>query len=123
MSYIKNNDDLPFKLSPIEELVLLTLESGEELYGKQIVDVIEKATEGKFVVPVGTLYPILRHFNEKGLAKARWGDESPTIASAARRRYYKITSEGTRILTEREQIRQRIAEGARTIRVLELALS
>ena len=52
-------------------------------------------------LPSGTVYPTLARMEARGYAESEWEDE--TEASAAgrpRRRYYRLTPEGTRALSE-----------------------
>lgn len=92
-----HTDELLQKTTPKEELVLLSLER-KELYGLQIPQAIREASNGQLKMAVGSLYPILHSLEKKGLIISRWGDEGREERGGARRRYYKLTGQGTRAL-------------------------
>lgn len=60
---------------------------GEDTYGFELAE----ATG----LPSGTIYPILRRFEEEGFIKSRWADVE-TGTQRRRRRYYELTGEGRR---------------------------
>ncbi len=64
------------------------------LYGYQIAKVIEESSEGRPVIKLGTLYPVLRSLEENGLLKS---EVEPSIAGPPRR-YYQITEQGRKTL-------------------------
>lgn len=78
-------------------LVLGALEEGE-LYGYEIVGRLEARSDGIVAPSEGSLYPVLYRLEAEGAVTATWraGDRGP------RRRYYRLTAAGTRLLaTER----------------------
>lgn len=95
--YESNRTGKQCKVSPKEELIILTL-AGGELYGLQIAKAIAEASEGFEQIRMGTLYPTLKKLEEKDLVTSRWGDERPIERCGARRRYYKLTKKGTQTL-------------------------
>lgn len=90
---IKNKGHTNVETSGREDLVLLALYR-KELYGLQIPQAIEEASEGKRKMQVGTLYPVLHSLEKKGLVESRWGEEGRDERGGARRRYYKLTGLG-----------------------------
>ena len=73
-------------------LVLQALASGYH-YGFDIIDAIN--------LPSGTVYPILRRFENEGLVTSEW--ESQDVAQKDQRpprRYYALTAEGERLLAD-----------------------
>ena len=94
-------------LSPLEEDILTAL-SGRELYGLQIIDAIAEASNGRRKIGFGSLYPTLHKLDKKGFVEPRWGDELEETGGA-RRKYYKITGLGSRVLTETQEFRSRLA--------------
>jgi PadR family transcriptional regulator PadR len=90
---IKNKGHTDVETSGREDLVLLAL-YGKELYGLQIPQAIEEASEGTRKMQIGTLYPVLHSLEKKGLVESRWGDEGRDERGGARRRYYKLTGLG-----------------------------
>jgi PadR family transcriptional regulator PadR len=79
-------------------LVLLTIlaRSDEPLYGYEIAKRLEQGAREKLPVKRGTLYPVLRSMEEKGLLQSR---VEPSV-SGPPRKYYSITDEGREVLAE-----------------------
>ena len=78
--------------------VLKLLERGE-MYGYEIVEALEKRTDGVLAMGQSTLYPMLYNLEAKGLVASRWDE-----AGARPRKYYRLTTDG----------KKRLAEDART---------
>lgn len=93
-------------VSSKEELVLLSL-YGKELYGLQIPEAIERASEGKTKLLVGTLYPVLHSLEKKQLVESRWGDERAE-RGGARRRYYRLTGSGEAAIEAKQAFRNNL---------------
>lgn len=75
-------------------LVLSVLEK-EELYGYMIIKRIAEKSDDTFMFKEGTLYPILHNFEANGYVK------SYTVeADGRKRKYYKITNKGVKVLEE-----------------------
>jgi PadR family transcriptional regulator, regulatory protein PadR len=86
------------------ECFLLTALKSREHYGFELVKVVEELTLGKIVPTIGTLYPTLNKLKQKGLVTSRWGDEEIEGTEGARRKYFKITSEGVMALAEAKTV-------------------
>ena len=80
-------------------MLVLSLLRGEEMYGYQIIEELERRSESVFRLKEGTLYPLLHSMEKEGLVTGREG-QSP---AGRTRRYYRITSSGRRELEERER--------------------
>lgn len=102
---MKGSDNQPSRLSEMEEFILRSLSKpmGKELYGLQISDAIYDVCKQR--VPVGTLYPVLHKLHKKGFVDSRWEQESNKDRQGARRKYYKITSNGVQALDAIDCIR------------------
>ena len=74
--------------------VLKLLERGE-MYGYEIVEALERRTDGVLAMGQSTLYPMLYNLEAKGLVAARW-DES----GSRPRKYYRLTDAGRTRLAE-----------------------
>jgi len=74
--------------------VLKLLERGE-MYGYEIVEALERRTDGVLAMGQSTLYPMLYNLEAKGLVAARW-DESGNRP----RKYYRLTESGRTRLAE-----------------------
>ena len=82
------------EVSPREAAVLVALD-GKELYGLEIPKAVEESSGGTIKMRIGTLYPVLRNLENKGLIKSRWGEEVYPERGGARRRYYSLTGNGS----------------------------
>ena len=74
--------------------LLLCLLAQQPMYGYQIIQELEKRSQGYFNFREGTLYPALHRLEEAGLILGRW----QTLPSGRQRRYYYITEKGQRLL-------------------------
>lgn len=89
-----------------QELLMSVIES-RQMYGIQISDTIKAATKGKKIIPVGSLYPILKRLEARGFLKSEWG-EATEEREGARRKYYSLTGAGHSALAETRSIRQAV---------------
>ncbi|AFZ61137.1 helix-turn-helix transcriptional regulator [Anabaena cylindrica FACHB-243] len=103
----KKNEEL-ITLSALEE-DLLTVLRGKELYGLQVMNAINEASDGKRQIGFGSLYPTLHRMEKKGLVKSRWGEETDPESGGARRKYYEITGLGEQVLRETQEYRAHLA--------------
>lgn len=93
-------------VSSKEELVLLSLH-GKELYGLQIPEAIQEASQGTTKLLIGTLYPVLHSLEKKQLVESRWGDERAE-RGGARRRYYRLTGSGETAIEAKQAFRNNL---------------
>ncbi len=91
-----------------EELLLTALSGGSELYGLQILKLIEKASDGEVIINYGSLYPLLKKLEKKGYVKSRWEDNSSR--QGPRRRYYRVTETGIELATQSQLLRERLKQ-------------
>jgi PadR family transcriptional regulator, regulatory protein PadR len=84
--------------SDTELFVLAALEA-RELYGREILDEVAKLTSGKRRMALAGLYTTLHRMETKGLIRGSWGDDDET-REGARRRYYKISGAGAKVLRD-----------------------
>lgn len=95
------------KKGVLDMLVLKLLES-EAKYGYQIIQEMKEKSEETFLLKDGTLYPILYRLEDDGLVVSRWSEaEGKQIA----RKYYEITNEGKRALSEISEVWKHISDG------------
>ena len=95
-------------ITKIEEWVLTAL-LNHDLYGLQIAKAIEEVSNGAKKMKVGFLYPKLHSLEKKGYIESYWGDKRLEERKGARRKYYKITGLGKKVLNENKQIRNQLA--------------
>ena len=79
--------------------IILSILSGNESYGYQIIQNVKEISNGKIEYGDGTIYPVLHKLEKKGLIESYW-----RIADSGRKRkYYKISNIGKKeLLTEKE---------------------
>jgi PadR family transcriptional regulator, regulatory protein PadR len=84
--------------SGIAELILLGVvgRAKEPIYGYQIAKTVERENEHTPVIKLGTLYPILRSLQSKGLLDSK---VDPSITGPPRR-YYTITPLGLQTMEQ-----------------------
>ena len=76
------------------ELIILSIVEPRPRHGYEISKLIEARSEGQLKFHVASLYPLLYRLEERGWLQGRW-IEKP---GQRRRRYYKLTAEGRRVL-------------------------
>ena len=91
-----------------EELIMMAI-LNQDLYGLQIAKGIEEVSNGTKKIKVGFLYPKLHSLEKKGYVESYWGDKRPEERKGARRKYYKLTGLGKRVLEENQQFRENLA--------------
>ena len=69
-------------------------------HGYEIGKLIEDRSGGALVFHVASLYPMLYRLERKGLLEGRWVEK----AGQRRRRYYKLTAEGRRVLARQRSV-------------------
>lgn len=70
--------------------ILALLNRSEEVYGYELMLALDRYSEGHFVLPEGTLYPVLYRLEEQGFVVS----EKRLISKRLQRVYYRITAEG-----------------------------
>lgn len=76
------------------ELMILSLLEDQARHGYDISKLIEQRSEGAVKFRVASLYPLLYRLEQRGWIDGRWVEK----AGQRRRRYYRITKEGRRVL-------------------------
>src|SRR5262244_48775 len=76
------------------ELLILSLLEGRPRHGYEISKLIESRSEGALSFNVASLYPLLYRLEKRGWIEGRWVEK----AGQRRRRYYRLTSEGKKVL-------------------------
>lgn len=91
-------DENARKKGSAELLVLAQLESRPR-HGYEIGVEIERRSEGAVSFQVASLYPVLYRLERKGLIAGQWVE----AAGQRRRRYYKLTPAGRKMLLEQRR--------------------
>jgi transcriptional regulator len=92
------SDENARKKGSAEFLVLAQLE-GRPRHGYEIGVEIERRSEGAVSFQIASLYPVLYRLEKRGLIEGQWV-EAP---GQRRRRYYKLTREGRKMLAEQRR--------------------
>jgi PadR family transcriptional regulator PadR len=91
------------QLGEFEEIVMLTVGIlYKEAYGVAIIDEIEQRLNRK--VSIGALQTVLRRLDDKGTLASQFG-ESSNVRGGKRKRYFSLTTLGTRVLRETQEQR------------------
>ena len=76
------------------ELLVLALVEERARHGYEIGKLIEDRSEGVLRFHIASLYPMLYRLERRGLIQGRWVEKP----GQRRRRFYRITAEGRRVL-------------------------
>ena len=76
------------------ELLMLALLEGQPRHGYEIGKLIEVRSGGALHFHVASLYPLLYRLEERGWIQGRWVEKP----NQRRRRYYRLTAGGQRVL-------------------------
>lgn len=91
------------QLGEFEEIVMLTVGIlYKDAYGVAIIDEIAQRLNRK--VSIGALQTVLRRLEEKGYLKSEFG-EATSVRGGKRKRYFSLTSLGSRVLRESQEQR------------------
>jgi len=81
------------------ELLLLSLIETRARHGYEIGKLIEQRSEGALRFHAASLYPLLYRLEKRGWIQGRWVEKS----GQRRRRYYRLTAHGHKILASQRQ--------------------
>ena len=76
------------------ELLILSLIEHRTRHGYEISKLIEERSGGVLKYNVASFYPLLYRLEERGLIEGRWVEK----VGQRRRRYYKLTAKGKKML-------------------------
>jgi PadR family transcriptional regulator, regulatory protein PadR len=76
------------------EMLILSLIEGRARHGYEISKLIEQRSGGAVRFHVASLYPLLYRLERRGWIQGRWVERS----DQRRRRYYRLTRQGRKIL-------------------------
>jgi PadR family transcriptional regulator, regulatory protein PadR len=76
------------------ELIILSIVEARPRHGYEISKLIETRSEGQLKFHIASLYPLLYRLEERGWLHGRWVEKP----GQRRRRYYRLTAEGRRVL-------------------------
>jgi len=90
-----DNTKAQMRKGVLEYCILGVLAKGERYPS----DILSDLKVARLIVVEGTLYPLLTRLKDSGLLTYRWEESR----SGPPRKYYKLTTEGERFLTELDQ--------------------
>ena len=93
------------------EMLVLSLLEARQRHGYELSKLIETRSGGRLTFRVASLYPLLYKLEDRGWIQGRWIEK----AGQRRRRYYRITAAGKRILAERRSRWAGFVEAIRAI--------
>jgi PadR family transcriptional regulator, regulatory protein PadR len=99
------------------ELLVLSLLEDRARHGYEISKLIESRSEGALTFNVASLYPMLYRLEGRGWIQGRWVEKP----GQRRRRYYRITAIGRKVLITQRQGWRQFAEAMRRITGIDYA--
>jgi transcriptional regulator len=81
------------------ELLVLSLLEDQSRHGYDICKMIEVRSGGALKFHVTSLYPLLHRLEKQGWIEGRWVEK----AEQRRRRYYKLTAQGRKMLSSKQK--------------------
>jgi len=78
------------------ELLILSLLEDQPRHGYDIGKLIELRSGGVLYFHIASLYPLLYRLENRGWIQGRWVEK----ANQRRRRYYRLTTEGQKVLAQ-----------------------
>jgi transcriptional regulator len=93
------------------ELLILSLVEARPRHGYEISKLIEQRSGGTVRFYVASLYPLLYRLEKRGWIQGRWVEKS----GQRRRRYYRLTSEGQKVLASQRRSWQAFVEAVNRI--------
>jgi PadR family transcriptional regulator len=93
------------------ELLILSLLDAQPRHGYELGKLITLRSRGQLTFHIDSLYPLLYRLEERAWIKGTWVER----AGERRRRYYKVTSEGRRVLTQQRKTWAAFVEAVRRV--------
>ena len=93
------------------ELLILSLVEREARHGYELSKLIESRSKGALKFNVASLYPLLYRLEQRGFLQARWVE----AAGRRRRRYYKLTAAGRKVLAAERRTWADFVEAVRRV--------
>jgi len=99
------------------ELLILSLLEARPRHGYEISQLIERRSGGTLRFYVASLYPLLYRLEKRGWVQGRWVEKS----GQRRRRYYRLTRQGRKVLASQRHGWQVFVEAIKRITEIEHA--
>jgi PadR family transcriptional regulator PadR len=99
------------------ELLILSLVESRPRHGYEIARLIDTRSRGALCFHVASLYPLLYRLEARGWIHGRWVEK----AGQRRRRYYRLTAEGRKVLAAQRHGWRQFVEALQRITGLDCA--
>src|SRR5262245_65657586 len=93
------------------ELLILSLLDARPRHGYELSKLILKRSGGQLTFHIDSLYPLLYRLEERGWIKGAWMEK----AGERRRRYYRVTPEGRRVLAQQRKTWDAFVDAVRRV--------
>src|SRR6188768_2853605 len=93
------------------ELLILSLLEARPRHGYELSKLIHTRSGGTLTFHIDSLYPLLYRLEERGWIKGTWVEK----AGERRRRFYKVTGEGRRVLAQQKKTWAAFVEAVRRV--------
>ena len=93
------------------ELMILSVLESQARHGYEIGRLIETRSAGQMKFHAASLYPLLYRLEERGWLQGKWVEK----ADQRRRRFYRLTAEGRRVLARQRETWKSFVEAMRLI--------
>ena len=93
------------------ELLILSLLDARARHGYELSKLIHVRSGGELTFHIDSLYPLLYRLEERGWIKGAWVEKP----GERRRRFYKVTAEGRRVLAQQRRTWAKFVEAVRRI--------
>jgi transcriptional regulator len=93
------------------ELLILSLLEAESRHGYDLGKLIESRSGGRLVFQISSLYPVLCRMEDRGWIRGRWVEKK----GQRRRKYYRLTRAGSRILAAKRATWLEFAESVNQV--------
>jgi PadR family transcriptional regulator, regulatory protein PadR len=81
------------------ELLILSLLDARPRHGYELSKLIHARSDGQLTFHIDSLYPLLYRLEERGWITGTWVEKP----EERRRRFYKVTAQGRRVLAQQKQ--------------------
>jgi PadR family transcriptional regulator, regulatory protein PadR len=93
------------------ELLILSLLEARPRHGYELSKLIHARSDGQLTFHIDSLYPLLYRLEERGWIKGTWVEKE----GERRRRFYKVTPEGRRVLARQRKVWESFVEAVRRV--------
>lgn len=93
------------------ELLILSVLEARARHGYELSKLIQSRSGGQLVFHIDSLYPLLYRLEERGWIQGTWVEK----AGERRRRFYKVTAEGRRVLARQRKTWDTFVDAVRRV--------